>query len=146
MKQWYTLYISSYCYSIIMYSVPEAMSFFIRSAFLMSIAMDCCLGEKHDVELNVTRSPVDREVSTQSVNTVALNYDAIVPSPEWYHCVYKSSMSSVLLQNCNLTYIHKRAFAKWPRIQVRKYTHIIKLSYFISLVVAVFNISVTTKS
>ena len=146
MKQWYTLYISSYCYSIIMY-VPEAMSFFIRSALLMSITMDCCLGEKRDVELNVTRSPADREVSTQGVNTVALGYDATVPSSEWYHCVYKSSIFSVLLQNCNLTYIHQRAFAKWPRIQVGKYTHIIKLSYFILvLLLQYFNISVTTKS
>ena len=78
---------------------------------------------------DVSTSPKDLEASTEDFESFALGHNITAPSQEWLQCVHGSRKFRMLhLQNCNLSYIHSRAFAEWPHALVRKYTTFVLLS------------------
>ena len=97
-----------------------AMSSFILSALLLCITGDCCVGGTHGIVSNISGSSRDTELSAKELDNFPLNHNTTLPSQEWYRCVHESRRSTKLqLQNCSLSHIHPRAFAKWPRATVR---------------------------
>ena len=83
-------------------------SLIVPRVFLLIIAINYCTCRMHVVAENL-------EPSTESLDDVALDYNSLPLPQVWRLCVRQDSDQAILrLSNCNLSYLHSRAFDEWP--------------------------------
>ena len=101
-------------------------SFLITNALLLSIhvAINYCRSQVHATMGSFPRSSTDLEASTEALDYFDFDHNSSSSPQVWRQCVHQdnNSKASLLLSNCNLSYIHQRAFDEWPDIKVSKCT------------------------
>ena len=101
--------------------ISVSMGCSITKALLLYIAVNFPACKMQDVAATARRLSTDFENSTVVVNGSPLDQNTSVPTKVFQRCVHGKDKLVRRLFNCNLTYLHPRAFVDWPKVEVRKY-------------------------
>ena len=109
-------------YFLLIQFISVITSILITNALLLNITFSCCICQVHTMIGSVPGTSRDLETSTEVLLDFDFDHNSSSSPQVLRQCVYQDSNSKTALRlfNCNLSYIHQRAFDEWPDIKVSK--------------------------
>ena len=104
------------------YTFSVITSFFITNTLLLSIAINCCTCHVPNIMRSVPKSSNDLKTSTEALDDFDFDHNSSSSRQLWRQCVHQdgNNKATLRLSNCHLSYVHPRAFDRWPDIKVSK--------------------------